>query len=183
MAKIYGKRSGDGSWKDGWARAGCIGAAVALAALLSSPQASAQEAAKPGARWIVRCSNAADPARLACQLSQSLVDARTRARVLTVSVVPAATGDELRMRVGLPHGADLPKGVALSVDGGVPQSVAIATADANGSYADLVIGTELLASLRAGRVMKVSFASSGGQDIALDVDLTGFSAALDLMPR
>lgn len=164
------------------------GAAVLLAAA-ASPDARAQDAAERAgtqpaaaqpAKWVVRCSNVADANRLACRMSQSLVDGRTRARVLTVSVVPGAAP---RMRIALPHGTNLLKGVTLSVDGGQGRTVAISTADANGAYAVVPVDAPLLASLRAGRAMRVAFASSAGRDIALDVDLSGFSAALDLATR
>ena len=149
------------------------GAVIAVA----QEQTGATQAA-PKQPWTVSCAAAGGAADLTCRMSQVLRTRNGNQRVLTVAIEKAPSSPETIV-FALPHGVDLTKGVAASVDGGQAREVAIQTADAAGSYGRLPVDADLLASLRAGRTLNVAFFAANGQRVETQVSLNGFSSAFE----
>jgi len=146
-----------------------------------APPAAADPAApRPDENWAVNCAGEGQAKR--CTILQNLVAQQgdVQQRLLTVLVQPDGNGGETLL-LALPHGLFLPAGAQIQIDGGEPQKLVIQTSDQNGSYAGIALTPELLAALRKGNELKVSFLSALQQAAAVPVTLIGFSAAYDRM--
>ena len=81
--------------------------------------------------------------------------------------------------VQLPLGLNLPAGAKLQVDDGKAIDLQIQTCENRGCYANVPIAPELLAALRSGKQLKVSFQNLGKETITIPMPLTDFAAAYD----
>jgi len=154
--------------------------ALALAAplLFTAGLAGGQEekpaAPAPAQTWTLNCSGAAGQAQLACTLSQVLVMKDSGKRILTAVVTKPE--DKFLLNLGLPHGLNLPKGVDMWIDDAPRQNYPIVTADQKGSYAMIALDDALIAALKKGKLLNVAVAAYAGNEIVLQLSLTGFSA-------
>ena len=131
--------------------------------------------------WIVNCNNRVSPDKLSCSMSQTIHAAKTRQRIATATLVNSTDG--LLMVMALPHGLNLLAGVKLSVDEGEPETIPFHTADANGSYARLILSPEMLQTFRAGKLLSSTVTGNSGNVIILEMSLSGFSKSLTLMQK
>ena len=143
-----------------------------------APPAVAEPEAPPAQNWVVDCTG--DPATRRCTMLQNLVSTEGdgQQRVLTVLVQPDVSGTET-LQLALPHGLFLPAGVQVGVDANPAQKLVIQTSDQNGAYAGTTLTPELLAALRTGTELRVSFQSSQQKDLAVPVTLQGFATGYD----
>lgn len=149
---------------------------------LAAAAARAQDgAAADGESWSVTCDTAGETAR--CTMLQNLVTQNEpQQRLLTVFVQTDPAGTRTLL-LALPHGLFLPSGAQIQIDGGEATRLVIQTSDANGAYAGAEMTAELLAALRQGRTLTVTFQSAQRQTIAVPVTLSGFSAAYERLAR
>lgn len=165
--------------------AAAVGQAVpsALAATTKKADKTApatkKKATKTRPNWLVNCANTGANGALNCRMTQTLFVAKTRKRLLQVTVnAPAATaGSKPTLLIMLPHGLYLPAGIALKVDTEKEKKLVIQTADANGSYAGLALEESLLSKLQKGTKLTVSMVSSKKQRLNIPVSLAGFSSS------
>ena len=158
-----------------------------IAAFLLSGAAFAQQAEKaPRAgseaklpAWIVSCSNANAEGKLGCRAEQTLNLASTGQRIASVTFQrDGSDGGQLKAVAQLPHGIQLQLGMTYWVDEGERQTVAILQADQNGSYATVIVNAELETALKNGAMLRLLTKPVSGQDLVLELPLTGFTAAL-----
>jgi invasion protein IalB len=81
--------------------------------------------------------------------------------------------------VQLPLGLNLPAGARLQVDEGKPADLQIQTCENRGCYANLPVAPDLLAALRSGKQLKISFQNLAKETITIPMPLTDFAAAYD----
>lgn len=156
-------------------------AAPAAAQQQSDTAAQPGDAQTPAKPWVVNCSNQAG-ADLTCVMSQTLMMAETRQRVLSASIVKVSDTGEVVMRLALPHGVHLPSGVRLRIDDGPETTYPIEVADQNGSYARIVLDRPLLDAMLHGSAIRVSLTvPSADKGLELQLSLIGFTAALDTL--
>jgi invasion protein IalB len=153
------------------------GAPPAPAATPAAPQAEAAPAAQAG--WNVRCNSASRAAPLECAMEQTAVLTKTGQLIVLVNIrVPADTKAPVAL-VQLPLGLHLPGGAKIQVDDGKPTELQIQTCEQRGCYAGSAIAPDLLAALRSGKQLKVSFQNLGKENITIPIPLTDFAAAYD----
>ena len=143
-----------------------------------STTANAQEAAQQKA-WIVNCNNAQTD-HLICTMSYSLFVAETGQQIISVMVYEQRTDDQLMIRFTLPHGLDLAAGIGITIDEGITIEYPIQTADQNGAYSTIQATPEVLSLFYSGQVMRVGMRSADGQDIEVEISLSGFASGLSL---
>lgn len=181
-------------------------AALVAAALLCIGTAHAQQAAKPKAApphatqaaptappqgeaapagntpapgWAARCTSASRNAPLECAIEQSAVLTKTGQLLVLVNIrVPADTRAPVAL-VQLPLGLNLPMGAKLQVDEGKVTDLPIQTCENRGCYASTPVTAELLAALKSGKQLKISFQNMAKETIAVPMPLTDFAAAYD----
>jgi invasion protein IalB len=157
----------------------------------AAPPAAAQPAAPPAAQqqadtapatqpgWIARCSSASRDAPLECAIEQNAVLTKTGQLIVLINIrVPADTRVPMAL-IQLPLGLNLPVGARLQVDDGKPLDLQIQTCENRGCYASTSIGSEMLAAMKSGKQLKVSFQNMAKETIAIPMPLADFAAAYD----
>jgi invasion protein IalB len=169
---------------------GCIGASHAQqaaksksaphAAQTAAPPAAADAApASPQPGWAVRCSSASREAPLECAMEETAVLSKTGQLIVLVNIrVPSDTRIPVAM-VQLPLGLNLPGGAKLQVDDGKTTDLQIQTCENRGCYAGAAIAPDVLAALKSGKELKLSFQNLAKETITIPMPLTDFAAAYD----
>ncbi|QWG26033.1 invasion associated locus B family protein [Bradyrhizobium sediminis] len=150
---------------------------TAQAATPAAPQAG--PAASPTAGWAARCTSASRTAPLECAMEQTAVLSKTGQLIVLVNIrVPADTKAPVAL-VQLPLGLNLPGGAKLQVDDGKVTDLQIQTCENRGCYAGSPIAPDLLAALKSGKQLKVSFQNLAKETITIPMPLADFAAAYD----
>jgi invasion protein IalB len=133
----------------------------------------------PPPGWAARCGSASRDAPLECAIEQSAVLPRTGQLVILVNIrVPADTHTPSAL-VQLPLGLNLPGGAKLQVDDGTATDMQIQTCEARGCYAGTTIAPDLLAAMKAGKQLKISFQNLNKETLTVPLPLADFAAAYD----
>jgi invasion protein IalB len=154
---------------------------TATPATSAAPQAPdtapANAAASPG--WAVRCSSASRDAPLECAMEQNAVFSKTGQLVALVNIrVPSDTHTPVAL-VQLPLGLNLPAGAKLQVDDGKTVDLQIQTCETRGCFANSPVAPDLLAALKSGQQLKISFQNLAKEAITIPMPLADFAAAYD----
>ncbi len=140
-------------------------------------QADGSPAQQPG--WIVRCTSASRDAPLECAMEQNAVLTKTGQTIILINIRIAPDTRTPVALLQLPLGINLPIGAKLQVDEGKTVDLQIQTCENRGCYASSPIAPDLLAALRSGKQLKVSFQNMAKETIAIPMPLGDFAAAYD----
>jgi invasion protein IalB len=154
--------------------------APAPAAPVTPPAAAdgAPPASQPSG-WAARCTSANRAAPLECAIEETAVFTKTGQIVVLVNIrVPSDTHAPVLL-VQLPLGLDLAAGAKLQIDEGKVTNLPIQTCESRGCYATIPIPADLLAALKSGQQMKVSFQSMNKEPAVIPLPLGNFAAAYD----
>jgi invasion protein IalB len=133
----------------------------------------------PAPGWAARCGSASRDAPLECAIEQSAVLPKTGQLVILVNIrVPADTHTPSAL-IQLPLGLNLPGGAKLQVDDGKAVDLQIQTCEARGCYAGTAIAPELLAAMKSGKQLKISFQNLNKETLTVPLPLTDFAAAYE----
>jgi invasion protein IalB len=133
----------------------------------------------PPPGWAARCGSASRDAPLECAIEQSAVLPRTGQLVILVNIrVPADTHTPSAL-VQLPLGLNLPGGAKLQVDDSAATDMQIQTCEARGCYAGTTIAPDLLAAMKSGKQLKISFQNLNKETLTVPLPLADFAAAYD----
>ncbi|RXH24406.1 invasion associated locus B family protein [Bradyrhizobium zhanjiangense] len=132
---------------------------------------------QPG--WIVRCTSASREAPLECAMEQNAVLTKTGQTVILINIRIAPDIRTPIALLQLPLGLNLPVGATLQVDEGKAFDLQIQTCENRGCYASTPVAPDLLAALRSGKQLKVSFQNMAKETIAIPMPLNDFAAAYD----
>jgi invasion protein IalB len=150
-------------------------AAAPAAPPAETPPANA--APQPG--WTARCSSISREAPLECAIEQTAVLSKTGQLIVLVNIrVPSDTHAPVAL-VQLPLGLNLPVGAKFQVDDEKAFDLQIQTCENRGCYASTPIAPELLATLKSGKQLKVSFQNLAKETITIPLPLADFAAAYD----
>jgi invasion protein IalB len=133
----------------------------------------------PQAGWAVRCTSTGREAPLECAVEQTAVLQKTGQLIVLVNIRVPSDTHAPAVLVQLPLGLNLPGGAKLQVDDGSPTDLQIQTCEARGCYAGVPVAPDLLAALRSGKQLKVSFQNLGKETITIPLPLGDFAAAYD----
>ena len=92
--------------------------------------------------------------------------------------VPAETRAPVAI-VQLPLGLNLPAGAKLQVDDGKTSDLQVQTCEARGCYANVQISPDLLAAIKSGKQLKVSFQNLAKETITIPMPLADFATAYE----
>jgi invasion protein IalB len=139
--------------------------------------ASANTPPPPG--WTARCGSASRDAPLECAVEQNAILPRTGQLVIAVNIrVPADTHTPSAL-IQLPLGLNIPNGAKLQVDDGKPTDLQIQTCEARGCYAGTVIAPDLLAAMKSGKQLNISFQNLNKETMTVPLPLADFAAAYE----
>src|SRR3954451_11202143 len=142
----------------------------------TQPQADGAPA-QPG--WVVRCTSVSRDAPLECAMEQNAVLTKTGQTIVLINIRIAPDTRTPVALLQLPLGLNLPIGAKLQVDEGKTVGLPIQTSENRGCYASTPIAPDLLATLRSGKQLKVSFQNMAKETIAIPMPLGDFAAAYD----
>jgi len=144
----------------------------------ATPQAEAAAAnAPPG--WVARCTSASRGAPLECAAEQTAVLTKTGQLIVLINIrVPGDTHAPVAI-VQLPLGLNLPAGAKLQVDDGKTVDLQIQTCEQRGCYTNAPISADMLAAMKTGKQLKVSFQNLAKETIAIPMPLADFAAAYE----
>jgi len=152
---------------------------AAQSAPAQSSQAEAAPANAAPAGWLARCTSASRSAPLECAIEQTAVLSKTGQLIVLINIrVPADTRAPIAA-IQLPLGLNLPVGAKLQVDEGKTMDLQIQTCEARGCYVNAPIPADMLAAMKTGKQLKVSFQNLAKETIAIPMQLTDFAAAYD----
>lgn len=155
---------------------------AAQAAQPAQPPAPAEAApgnapAVPG--WVARCTSASRDAPLECAIEQSAVLTKTGQLIVLINIrVPSDTHTPVAV-IQLPLGINLPLGGKLQVDDGKTSDLQVQTCEARGCYTNTSISPDMLAAMKSGKQLKVSFQNMAKETISIPLPLADFAAAYD----
>ncbi|MBV8765555.1 MAG: invasion associated locus B family protein, partial [Hyphomicrobiales bacterium] len=128
----------------------------------------------PGSEWVSRCASEARQGALECVVEQTAVLQKTGQLVAAVSIRVPADTHQPSLAVQIPVGLFLPAGVTLQIDEKKPLNLTLQTCDLKGCYAAMPISPELLAELKAGKKLAVSFQNLTKENISVPLQLANF---------
>jgi invasion protein IalB len=145
-----------------------------------TPQAgAASQSQQPQSGWAARCTSASRETPLECAMEQTAVLTKTGQLIVLVNVrVPSDTHAPIAL-VQLPLGLNLPAGAKLQVDDGKVVDLQIQTCENRGCYASGPIAPDLLAALKSGKELKVSFQNLAKETMSIPLPLADFAAAYE----
>jgi invasion protein IalB len=112
-------------------------------------------------------------------IEQTAVLSQTGQLVALVTIrVPGDTRAPMAL-VQLPLGLNLPLGAKLQVDDGKAIDLPIQTCENRGCYANAPVTPDLLAALRTGKQLKISFQNLAKETMTIPLPLTDFASAYD----
>jgi invasion protein IalB len=148
-------------------------------AAAAADNAAAPTNTPPPPGWIARCGSASRDAPLECAIEQNAVLPRTGQLVIAVNIrVPADTHTPSAL-IQLPLGLNIPNGAKLQVDEGKATDLQIQTCEARGCYAGTTIAPDLLAAMKSGKQLKVSFQNLNKETLTVPLPLADFAAAYE----
>jgi invasion protein IalB len=149
-----------------------------LASTGVAPPAGTDAAPPPApSEWVSRCASEARQGALECALEQTAVLQKTGQLIAAVSVrVPSDTRQPI-IAVQIPVGLFLPAGVTLQIDDKKPLTLPLQTCDLKGCYAGMPISPDMLAELKGGKKLAVSFQNLTKENITVPMQLTNFEPA------
>lgn len=127
--------------------------------------------------WMVSCNSQPQTGNLVCLMSLQMVDGRSGQRIVSATIVRPKAEEPAVLRLSLPHGVLLQKGVDVWVDTSPAANYPITVADQNGSYADVKLDGNFIVVLQAGSVLHVAVTSASEERIEFQLSLKGFTAA------
>jgi len=149
--------------------AGTPGAAKA------APEQSGANVNQKAPGWTVTCADSGEG--MACKAMQTIIVAKTRQRLLQISVRRADDSGAMALLFHLPHGIFNPAGVTTTVDGAAGETLDIQTCDAQGCYAASSMPPAKFASLLKGASLAVTFQDLNKKKVTVPVTLKGLDEA------
>ena len=152
-----------------------------MAQATPAPAAAAAEGANTSAPpgWVARCSSASRAASLECAIEQSAVLTKTGQLIVLLNIRVAGDTRQPIALIQLPLGLNLPAGAKLQVDDGKVSDLQIQTCEQRGCYANSPISPDMLAAMKSGKQLKVSFQNLGKEVISIPMPLDDFAAAYE----
>src|SRR3954464_7682823 len=92
---------------------------------------------------------------------------------------PLSNNDYFARVTKLPVGLNIPAGAKLQVDDGKAVDLPVQTCEARGCYAGAAVAPELLAAMKAGKQLKVSFQNLNKETLTVPLPLADFAAAYE----
>jgi len=152
-------------------------AAEATPAASATPTAADAAQNPPPPEWVSRCASEGRQGALECALEQTAFLSKTGQLVTAVTVRVPADTRQPTMAVQVPVGLYLPGGVNLQIDDGKAMPLVLQTCDLKGCYAGTQVSAEMLAALKAGKKLSVTFQSLNKENISVPLQLSNFAQA------
>jgi invasion protein IalB len=139
---------------------------------------AAQPTGPSGPGWISRCVSESRKSPVECSTEESLAIASSGQLVATIAIKVQPEEREPIMTFKVPAGLYLPAGLNLQVDDGKPQPIPLQTCDAQGCYGEIHLSSNLIAALKTGKKISLTFQNMAKNQVLLPFPLDNFAEAL-----
>jgi invasion protein IalB len=129
--------------------------------------------------WLVRCPNAPKP--MPCDAVQLLLEPKSKQRVLSISVAYEQTKGQEVVRIVLPLGVWLPKGVTIVAGETKIEKVVVRRCEAFGCVVEGLLDAKLREAMRKGGEAKIVVFDQAQKPFDLKFSLKGYAGAEDHM--
>ena len=129
--------------------------------------------------WQLNCRPAGEAQELLCEASQTVTVQGSGQTLLVAQVTPwkqEGAAAPYLLRFQLPHGLNIPAGVAMAIDDAAMPAPVIQTSNQAGIFARAPLDDALLAAMKQGKLMTVGLTALNGSDLTIPVSLNGFTA-------
>jgi invasion protein IalB len=131
----------------------------------------------PTGSWIARCVSESRQSPVECSMEETVTLTSTGQLLASMLVrVPADTRSPVVV-VQVPSGLFLPAGLNLQVDEGKPQPLPLQTCDQKGCYALMPMTADLLASLKSGKRLTITYQNMAKSNVTVPLALDNFAEA------
>jgi len=113
-----------------------------------------------------------------CFIAQAVDEEASGQRVMTAMIMKAPDGAPA-LRVTVPLGVLIPRGVNVSVDGADLGNIGFVTCFDEGCMTQVAMALEVVAAMKAGGQATITVFDTQDQPIGLPLSLSGFTAAFD----
>jgi invasion protein IalB len=137
--------------------------------------ATGQPASAQG--WIPKCVSSSRRSPVECSVEETLVMANTGQPVSSVVVQMPANAREPVLTIRVPVGLYLPAGVTIQIDEQKPEPVPLLTCDLQGCFAQMTLNPNMIAALKGGKKLSVSFQNMAKANVVLPFPLGNFADA------
>jgi invasion protein IalB len=147
----------------------------------TAPAAASPEPApaQPGRAWEMACTDPQEGRARSCRLFASVTLQPQNQRLLTVALLRQPETRSLALFFQVTHGTAIPAGLSWQVDDGDVQRLAFQNSDAEGLYVGIAVADDLLAALRRGAGLRVSFVSAARREaVTVAIPLAQFNDAI-----
>jgi invasion protein IalB len=149
--------------------------AVPLAQAPGAQPPAAQGQPQPG--WVSRCMSDARQTQVDCAVEQTAVVTNTGQLVAAIVVRVPHDTRQPTMMIHVPVGLYLPAGVNIQVDESKPLQFVLQTCDLKGCYAGAPLPADMLAAMKAGKKLGVTFQNLQKENITVPLPLENFAEA------
>lgn len=126
--------------------------------------------------WTVQCANQqGEKSSRICQMSQELLQQKTRQRVLTFAI--GMTAESSKATLILPFGLLLSEGVRVQIGEEAVLQGSYRTCLPTGCLAEIDFPKEVVEKFETAEVASVMMTANSGQPVKTDISLKGFSSA------
>lgn len=155
--------------------------AAAFTALAPAATVFAQDK-NPEQLWQTRCAGPSRAAEtLICEASQSIRVKDSGQLLFKIDVIYPANGGKPVFQMQAPLGFYLPGKIRLAVDGTPLSELEIGTCDQRGCFLSADATPEMIDAMKAGTQLQIDFAPAADRRQTIDVPLTGFTRAMDVI--
>lgn len=133
--------------------------------------------------WSILCDTPAGASAEQCAMMQNVVAEDRPEMGLSVVVLRTADGKAEILRVLAPLGVLLPNGLGLNVDGKDIGRAYFVRCFQDGCYAEVILEDQLVNTLKTGKSATFIVFQTPEEGIGIPVDLNGFAAGFDALPK
>ncbi len=134
-------------------------------------------AAQTPPNWITNCDGENQDAVAVCLVEHTILVAKTRQQLLKITVRKESGTALPSIMIRVPLGLYLPEGLQLRIDEQEAQQLEIQTCNAGGCYAGSAVSEAMLASMKGGKRLVVTFRDLAKKEVSVPVPLADFGPA------
>jgi invasion protein IalB len=143
----------------------------------AAPAQQPENAAPPPPAWSSQCTSDGRQGGLDCTVEQRVYDGQSKQLLLTFVVRVPSASRKPALIIQLPLGLFLPAGASVQFDDNKPERLEVQTCDQKGCFVSMPMSNEMLQSMSKSKRMSITFQDLSKKDIALPIQLAGFTAA------
>ncbi|HFC05249.1 MAG TPA: invasion associated locus B family protein [Rhizobiales bacterium] len=133
--------------------------------------------------WVTACQKNLSGRGRTCRMSRAIRQIGNNKPLLVTAIQRDLKNRGYMLVLRLPHGLNLPLGVQLQIDRQKARRIAVLSSNRGGTYTRINLSDKVLATLKRGRQLSISFVTVDGKRFAIPVSLSGFTASFNRLKK